>query len=231
VRWLDKQARQPDVSQQTMTAWILQAVTGLIKRPNLPLSTLVRAKFILARKLGELIAQARKDAKKLGWQQLLFGAEARVQASEEFAFRYKPDDYPAGWLYSGGWKFQKHYYPLPGELEPTGEEFECAVVIDCHPAVKIWVRNLAKKEGASFSLQTSSDLFYPDFVAQLHDGRILVVEYKGGHLADSADADEKRKLGELWAARSNGKAIFLMAERAKDGMTIEEQISKAVARA
>jgi type III restriction enzyme len=212
-----------------MTAWILQAVTGLIKRPNLSLSTLVRAKFILARKLGELIAQARKDAKKKGWQQLLFGAEARVQASEEFAFHYKPDDYPAGWPYSGGWEFQKHYYPKPGELESTGEEFECAVELDRHTAVKTWVRNLAKKEGASFSLQTSTDLFYPDFVAQLHDGRVLVVEYKGGHLADAADAEEKRKLGALWADQSSGNALFLMAERRKDGLNVAQQISAAVA--
>jgi type III restriction enzyme len=228
VRWLDKQVRQPDVTQQTMTAWILQAVTGLLKRPNLSLPRLVGAKFILARKLVELIAQARKDAKKRGWQELLFGAEARVQASEKFAFHYRPDDYPAGWPYSGGWDFQKHYYnPVPGELESTGEEFECAVEIDRHNAVKTWVRNLAKKEGASFSLQTSTDLFYPDFVAQLHDGRVLVVEYKGGHLVGSADADEKRKLGELWAARSGGKALFLMAERQRDGMNVAQQISAA----
>jgi type III restriction enzyme len=233
VRWLDKQVRQSDVTQQTMTAWILQAVTGLLKRPSLSISTLVRAKFILARKLGELIAQARKNAKKRGWQELLFGAEARVQtsASEEFAFRYRPDDYPAGWWYSGGWDFQKHYYhPKPGELEPKGEEFDCAVELDRHTAVKIWVRNLAKKEGASFSLQTSTDLFYPDFVAQLHDGRILVVEYKGNAYATNDDSIEKRKLGALWADRSGGKALFLMAERVKDGMNVEEQISKAVAR-
>ena len=228
VRWLDKQVRQPDVTQQTMTAWILQAVTGLLKRPNLSLSTLVRAKFILARKLGELIVQARKDAKKRGWQQLLFAAEARVQASEDFAFRYKPDDYPVGWLYSGGWKFQRHYYPIPGELEEKGEEFQCAVEIDRHDAVKTWVRNLAKKPASSFWLQTSTDLFYPDFVAQLTDGRVLVVEYKGADRVDSADADEKRKLGQLWADRSGSKALFLMAEKVKDGMTVKEQISAAV---
>jgi type III restriction enzyme len=229
VRWLDKQVRQPDVSQQTMTVWILQAVTGLIKRPNLSLSILVRAKFILARKLGELIAQARKDAKKRGWQQLLFGAEAKVQTSEEFAFRFKPDDYPMNWPYTGGWDFQKHYYQKPGELEPKGEEFNCAVELDRHSAVKTWVRNLAKKEDASFSLQTSTDLFYPDFVAQLHDGRVLVVEYKGNAYATNDDSVEKRKLGKLWADRSGGKALFLMAEKVKDGMNVAQQISAAVA--
>jgi type III restriction enzyme len=54
-----------------------------------------------------------------------------------------------------------------------------------------------------------------------------VVEYKGGHLVGSADADEKRKLGELWAARSGGKALFLMAERQRDGMNVAQQISAA----
>jgi type III restriction enzyme len=228
VRWLDKQVRQPEVAQQTMTAWILQAVTALLKRPNLSLATLVRAKFILARKLAELIGQARKDAKKRGWQDLLFGAEARVQASEEFAFQYRPDDYPASWLYSGAWKFKKHYYPLPGELEDTGEEFACAIEIDTHNAVKTWVRNLARKPGSSFTLQTSSDLFYPDFVAQLTDGRVLVVEYKGADRVDSADTEEKRKLGELWADRSCGKTLFLMAERSRGGMNVAQQISAAV---
>ena len=229
VRWLDKQVRQPDVTQQTMTAWILQAVTDLLKRPGLPLSTLVRAKFILARKLGELIVQARRDAKKRGWQQLLFGSEARVQTSEEFAFRYKPGDYPAGWWYPGSWNFLRHYYdPVPGELEAKGEEFDCAVELDRHAAVKTWVRNLARKPGSSLTLQTSSDLFYPDFVALLHDGRVLVVEYKGADRADTADADEKRKLGKLWADRSSGKALFLMAEKVKDGMSVAEQITAAV---
>jgi type III restriction enzyme len=228
VRWLDKQVRQPDVAQQTMTAWLLQAVTDLLKRPNLSLPTLVRAKFILARKLAELIAQARKDAKKRGWQQLLFGAEANVQASEEFAFRYKPDDYPANWPYSGSWDFDRHYYPRPGELKAAGEEFECAVEINRHNAVETWVRNLSKKEQSSFSLQTSTDRFYPDFVALLHDGRTLVVEYKGEEYATNDDSTEKRKLGQLWADRSGGNALFLMAEKVKDGMNVQEQISAAV---
>jgi type III restriction enzyme len=229
VRWLDKQVRQPDVTQQTMTAWILQVVTGLLKRPNLPLSTLVRAKFILARKLGELIVPARKEAKERGWQQLLFGDEARVQASEEFAFHYKPDDYPAGWWYSRGWEFHKHYYPRPGELEPSGEEFECAVELDRHSAVKTWVRNLARKEGASFSLQTSTDLFYPDFVALLNDGRVLVVEYKGNAYATNDDSKEKKLLGEVWASKSNGRALFLMAVKKDErGLGVHDQIKAKI---
>lgn len=43
------------------------------------------------------------------------------------------------------------------------------------------------------------------------------------------DTDEKRKLGELWAARSGGNALFLMAEEHKNGMNLAEQIAAVVA--
>ena len=228
VRWLDKQVRQQDVSQQTMTAWLLQAVTELQKKPSLSLPTLVRAKFILARKLAELIVQARKDARKRGWQQLLWGDTANVQASEAFTFQFDPNNYPANWSYSGSWRFEKHYYPTPGELDASGEEFECAAEINRHVAVKTWVRNLSKQPTSSFWLQTATDRFYPDFVALLHDGRILVVEYKGKAYATNDDSVEKRKLGQLWAERSGGKALFLMAEKQKDGMNVAEQIASLV---
>lgn len=229
VRWLDKQVRQVDVPQQTMTAWLLQAVTELLKRPGMTLPTLMRGKFILARKLAELIAQARKTAFKNGWQELLFGPQAKVRESTEYAFKYKSDDYPASSWYTGAWKFRKHYYPLPGDLESDGEEHDCAIALDSEKTVMHWVRNLSKKGHSSFWLQTSTDRTYPDFVAELNDGRVLVVEYKGSHLADAADADEKRKLGELWAAHSDGKALYLMAERVQDGRNIAEQIAAAVA--
>ena len=44
----------------------------------------------------------------------------------------------------------------------------------------------------------------------LNDGRILVVEYKGKHLYDAADAEEKRAVGEVWASRSGGRCRFVM---------------------
>ena len=63
---------------------------------------------------------------------------------------------------------------------------------------------------SAFWLQTSSDRFYPDFVAQLTEGRWLVVEFKGEHLWSNDDSKEKRAVGELWADRSNGRCIFVM---------------------
>jgi type III restriction enzyme len=59
-----------------------------------------------------------------------------------------------------------------------------------------------------FRLQTSTDWFYPDFLCQLTDGRILVVEFKGEHLWK--DAEEKRLVGSIWESRSGGKCVFIM---------------------
>jgi type III restriction enzyme len=59
-------------------------------------------------------------------------------------------------------------------------------------------------------LQTSTDKFYPDFVAELTDGRILVVEYKGEDRWTNDDSREKRAIGELWAERSGGRCVFVM---------------------
>jgi type III restriction enzyme len=71
------------------------------------------------------------------------------------------------------------------------------------------VRN-PERSSLAFSLQTHTDRFYPDFVCQLQDGRILVVEYKGGHLSSNEDSEEKQSLGELWQKRSQGACLFLM---------------------
>jgi type III restriction enzyme len=118
--------------------------------------------------------------------------------------------------YKGGTDFKKHLFRVVGDLDASGEEYECAVYIERNAGVKAWVRNTVRQPN-SFWLQTSSDKFYPDFVALLNDGRVLVVEYKGGHIATADDAKEKLLIGELWAERSNGKCLFLMIENKEFG--------------
>jgi type III restriction enzyme len=82
-------------------------------------------------------------------------------------------------------------------------------IIDGLPEVKYWLRNLVRK-ATSFRLQTATDWFYPDFVCQLTDGRVLVVEYKGGDRYTAEDAEEKRTIGAVWESRSNGRCLFTM---------------------
>src|SRR5260370_39871122 len=88
------------------------------------------------------------------------------------------------------------------------------------------IRHFGKTEVKpnAFWLQLSGGRFYPDFVAMLTDGRILVVEYKGKHLEQ--DAGEKRLIGELWAEASSGHCLFempvderLFGDRPKVGST------------
>ncbi len=107
-------------------------------------------------------------------------------------------------------RFAKHYFPRIGELKSEGEEYECAVFLEGLPQVKGWVRNLERRPDSSFWLQTSTDRFYPDFVAILRDERILVVEYKGADRWSNEDSQEKRAVGDLWADRSGGRCLFVM---------------------
>jgi type III restriction enzyme len=46
----------------------------------------------------------------------------------------------------------------------------------------------------------------------MQSGLILVVEYKGGHIAESRDSEEKKRIGQLWAKRSNSKCRFVWVE-------------------
>ena len=105
----------------------------------------------------------------------------------------------------------------------NGEEAECALFLDLLEEVRFWVRNL-ERDDCSFWLQTSTDKFYPDFVAELTDGRFLAVEYKGQDRWDNPDSDDKRVLGALWSERSRGKCLFVMP-KGKDWEAIRGVLS------
>jgi len=108
---------------------------------------------------------------------------------------------------------------------PEGEEFQCAQARDSLPAVRYWVRNVAN-HAESFWLPTAAGRFYPDFVARLKDDRLLVVEYKGAHLAEGADTAEKRTIGNLWEQRSNGRC--LVVEKVINGEDMRSQLLEKV---
>ena len=129
--------------------------------------------------------------------------------SNEAVFTY-PVIYPFNKLYKGAYKFHKHYYSNVGNLENDGEEVDCAGFLDTLDEIKFWVRNIERNDRDSYWFQTSTDRFYPDFVCQLKNGRLLVVEYKNVKDWSNDDSKEKRSLGELWEARSSGKCLFIM---------------------
>lgn len=211
TNWLDRQIPHPDIIRAESTLFIRRALTGLIQSRGLTIEQLAGQKFRLRTALAEKIDQHRRAAAVEAFQRALFSAEAEpIEVSPKVCFDYSEDRYSPNWYYEEAYKFRKHFFPLVGELKGDGEEYECAVFLDQLDAVKYWVRNLERRPESSFWLQTSTDKFYPDFVALLTDERILVVECKGEHLWSNDDSREKRAVGQLWADRSNGQCLFAM---------------------
>lgn len=162
----------------------------------------------------------------------MFEGSISLETSFVFSYQFKPDNYPARPpYYQGSFKFAKHYYPIIEDLKSGGEEFACAQAIDSNPEVKYWIRNLVNREQASFRLPLANGYFYPDFVVELNDGRLLVVEYKGDMLVTNDDSREKYAVGECWANKSEGKCLFVMAV-AEDSMgrNVFQQIEYVIKR-
>lgn len=178
------------------------------------LDELARYKYEFRRAISEEIAQLRRDRQE-GCFSALFAADAQSFAtSSDLGLVFDEQSYAYNQPYKGSRKFNKHYFPIIGDLKADGEEFECAVYLDEHVDVRYWVRNVDQKINA-FWLQLSNGRFYPDFVVMLNDGRILAVEYKGGHLM--TDAEEKRIIGRLWAEASDGHCLFVMPTKRQFG--------------
>ena len=229
-RWLDKECRQPDLIQPVLLEFCRRTVAHLTTTRGLALNDLLRFKFQLAKAVLQKISAYRQQAFAANYQTFLFGAEAHVMTSFSDGFAFDNRPYPASWPYSGALQFKKHFFGSVGELKASGEEFECAKLLDAAPQVTFWIRNLAQRPDTSFWLQTSTDRFYPDFVAMLQDGRILVVEYKGEPYVTNDDSREKTNVGELWASKSNGQGLFLMAQsQDPSGRNLNEQIAAVLA--
>ncbi|WP_426037977.1 DEAD/DEAH box helicase [Cypionkella sp. TWP1-2-1b2] len=227
VLWLDRQVRQQDVHQSELLRWLRDLVGHLITARGMHIAALMRCKFILARKVREKLAAIRQQERNSVYQRYLFAPEAKVEVSFDQPFAFKDGMYWDQRRYRGRWKPRKHF--LGPENVPAfdgaenGEEFQCAQAIDSLPGLKFWIRNVARHPN-SFWLPTATDKFYPDFAAQMDDGRLLIVEYKGGLTAQGADTDEKRTIGQLWEWKSEGKGIFLVVEKNVEGRDMRSQI-------
>lgn len=218
IGWLDHEIRDPSLKQPILREWLHRAVCGLLEDRGFSLAQLLKGQFILRRKLAEQLQLAKEQAYRDGFQQALFqdGLEIVTSDGPDQAFTYPADmtRYPAHSYYQGAYRFRKHYYPVPGDLKHVGEEFECARAIDLLDEVEFWVRNLVHP--TQFWMPTSRQRTYPDFVARLKDSRLFVIEYKGGDRFSSDEEKEKRLVGDLWAKRSGGKGLYLMAQQADD---------------
>ena len=231
IRELGLRVRHSQLTHADVVAWLGRAIDGLLQR-GIPFNYLVRHINKLATAMAQRIQRYLAREQKQRFDQcLLLDSPSGVRLDAHHSFRYSPHQYPANWFFPGRYDFKKHYYPLPGELDGDLNQAEtaCAIEIDSLPDVRYWVRNLALKPMHSFWLPTSTDRFYPDFVAELNDGRLLAVEYKGEDRESNDDSQEKRDIGEAWAQASGRRCVFVMVTHAKKaGMSVGAQLRQAI---
>jgi type III restriction enzyme len=216
IAWLDREIDHQDIPVGESAEFMRKVIRGLMAKLGMTdVSTLALDRFRLRDEIAARIQDHRESERKASFQLLLL-PDSPLTVDEGRTINFKTMGYEPSRVYEGGFQFQKHYFgPKPGELSEkttdgqTTEEFRCAQFLDGLPQVQFWVRNLPRKP-TSFRLQTSTDWFYPDFLCQLTDGRVLAVEYKGKHLYDGVDAEEKRVVGQVWASRSGGQCLFEM---------------------
>ncbi len=239
VRALTRECRQMDVLPADMLKWLTALLRHLQADRRLTLTALVRARFMLAEAIRHEIERRRELAISKGFQTSLPGflCAPPVADSFRYAFIFEPNHYPGrSPFYAGRYRFKKHYYPVIHDLREKrasdknpAEEFVCAQAIDVHPEVKHWVRNVEREPRFSFWLPTATDYFYPDFIAELKDGRILAVEYKGEPYKTNDDSREKLQVGLQWQQSSGAKCLFLMAVAEDElGRGVMQQIDNKI---
>ena len=231
LRWLDGRLRGAETTQAQRLAWLAKVLRWLQREGGYTLTALVRHRNQLCDALRERLTAIAATARQRGFQLSFLGGDPRGCVSPDFMFRFGLGMYPARPpYYQGRYRFLKHYYGVIGDLKEApakqaDHEYHCAVGIDELPEVRHWVRNLARFPEFSFWLPTSRDRFYPDFVAELKDGRLLVVEYKGEGYKTNDDSVEKRAIGEYWA-RLTGNLFLFAVERDAAGRGVAQQLAE-----
>ncbi|HET9341303.1 MAG TPA: hypothetical protein VFO25_00060 [Candidatus Eremiobacteraceae bacterium] len=207
--WIDRSISHPDLPREQAVSLINSTLNLTLVRQGVSLERLITDRFRLRSSVARVLDRLRSNARKIRWDRLIEDSQ-NIAVDSKVVFEYRPevDFYPATSFYEGRYVFQSHFYPKVGELGSNGEEFDCACLIDSMAEVDTWVRNLSRRSSTSFWLQTSTDKFFPDFVARLKDERILVVEYKRRSDMESTDTLEKSRLGNVWATGSSGKCLF-----------------------
>ncbi len=223
VSWLERNLHEESITPDEKAAFLNGAITYLIEQRGLALEELLYAKFRLREALERKMQQAKDEAMKKVYQTLI-GNPSEFTSAGNAEIVFESGRYAYDYVYSGFIELPKHFFPHIGNLKTTGEEFECAKFIATElSSVEYWVRNVERKP-TSFSLQTATDRFYPDFLVKLTGGRVLAIEYKRSDWWDLPDSIEKRQLGELWEKRSDGKCLFVMT-KGKDWESVKQKVA------
>lgn len=235
IRSISQELKRPDVISNAMATFVRNVIQKLKNDQHISLTDLLRNRIALTKCIRQALDNAHEIAMSETYQQQL--ELACCDTDNVQTFKFDPNIYEARRTYapSTGRVFEKHYYPVIDDLRrytATGnvaEEYQCAEAIELTADVDVWVRNIPNKENA-FSLPLPGGKhFYPDFIAHLKDGRVLVVEYKGDSLVTADDAKMKKFVGDVWEKNSGGKGLFLMAVKKDDqGRCVFEQIADKI---
>jgi len=91
----------------------------------------------------------------------------------------------------------------------NSEEKILAEQIDMKQNVKRWLKNGVSFQN-SFWLQMAKAKFYPDFIIELTDGKIVVLEYKGKNMVSNDETMDKEKIGNAWANSSSNLEFYII---------------------
>jgi type III restriction enzyme len=207
-----------------MDIWLQRVISGLENR-GITFEQMTAYRHRLYKTVAARVKELEKQTRKKTFDTLLFGeGSGAVYVTLANIFTFHPNKYPVGDRYHG-LELPNHYYKEIGTM--NGEEVKCAQVIAHDKRVECWVRNLERESKLSFWIQTSTDKFYPDFVAKLQNGKVLSVEYKGLRDATNEDTKEKELLGKLWEERSGGHCFFEMVKGPGELGKIQDALKKA----
>jgi type III restriction enzyme len=211
VGWLDREVHHGGTMTGLPTsqsqAWILRLIDTLLTERQCDVNILVRKRHQLSQIVKTIISDHGREQVRLATQSLIDmrNENRRLETSMDLVAVLDEQCYSPYRRYDGKIRFKRHAFDLIGTM--GNEEMLCAAEIDGHPNVKRWMRNL-EYEPAGFCLPLSPGRFFPDFLAELKDGRIAIIEYKGGHRAELQVEQFKMDVGNLWADRSDGQCVF-----------------------
>jgi type III restriction enzyme len=213
VRWFDwelhRGGRNAGLTAAETQAWLNRMVDWLIGERGIAVPMLDRRRHELADLVDQrIIEHGRNQVREAAKSLFASEGDRRLVTTFDMPFEVMEQCYAPYRRYTEGpFTYAKHAFDLIGDM--GDEESQCAKKLDDHPNVKRWLRNLVHESAGGFSLPLSPGRFFPDFIVELKDGRIAIVEYKGGYLAEQKTELHKEEVGRLWAERSGGKGIFV----------------------
>lgn len=202
--WLERRLWADDIRADELASWVAAALEHLLDQRGLSLSVIDHDRWHLAAVLRERLDHLREVAVRTTTDRLLMQVQAST-AGDHFRFT----TYPADGSAEHG--FQRHAYPLVAPFD-SEEERRAAETLDRHPRVVRWVRNPVGEHGFALPRRplAGNRWFHPDLIAELTDGRLLLVEVKGAHLAATVDTRDKIDCATIWAqATGNGFVLVV----------------------